>query len=331
MQLMGTYAGTVEAVADPAKLGRVKTRVPCVHGVQGSVGGFIATNDLSWAFPAGLPAGGTSDSGGFSHLPRIGDHVWVRFLDGEPEKPIWEWGNQDQDQIAAQPLNTYNAQTGQPIDRSFWTRFNHSIEISTDSVLMTTATGYAIQLFAGDTNATNGFIRITTPRGHQVEMDDDTQSMTINAVEDFYLNVPDEMAVLSQSIEMTAIEEMTYTIGTDLTISVTEDIDISSVLSTTMAASTSMELTAGTTMSLQAASTMDLEYALLRLGGASSTQPLVLGTQLTSFLSSLFIYLSTHTHGNGNNGSPTSPPLIPPIATVTPQIAQLVSTTAFTQ
>src|SRR3546814_4627799 len=27
-------------------------------------------------------------------LPEPGDHVWVRFLDGQPEKPIWEWGMQ---------------------------------------------------------------------------------------------------------------------------------------------------------------------------------------------------------------------------------------------
>src|SRR3546814_1473831 len=94
MNLLGTYGGIVEKVNDPEKLGRVKVRVPHVYGATGGGTGFIGTNDIPWALPAGMPAGGSSNSGGFSHLPEPGDHVWVRFLDGQPEKPIREWGMQ---------------------------------------------------------------------------------------------------------------------------------------------------------------------------------------------------------------------------------------------
>ena len=79
MQLLGTYAGIVENVKDPQRLGRVKARVPHVHGVSGSGAGYIGTNDLPWALPSGMPAGGGPASGGFSQLPAVGDKVWVRF------------------------------------------------------------------------------------------------------------------------------------------------------------------------------------------------------------------------------------------------------------
>ena len=97
MLLGFTYAGTVESNLDPLKLGRLKVRVPHVYGTTASGVGYIGVNDLPWALPAGMAAGGSANSGGFSQLPEKGDHVWVRFLDGEPEKPVWEWGMQTMD------------------------------------------------------------------------------------------------------------------------------------------------------------------------------------------------------------------------------------------
>jgi len=274
-----------------------------------------------------MPAGGTPQSGGFSHLPAVGDHVWVRFLDGEPEKPIWEWANQDQQQITAQILNKYDRQTGEPEERAAWTRFNHTFEITPDTLLISTATGYALQFTAGFANLINGKALLTTPRGHQIEMDDATQALTVNCVEDFYLNVPDEIIVISRSQDLMTIEEVTMTVGTDLTVIVSGDIGFTSAGDTALESAQALSLTAATTLGIDAGTAMDLTYTLLRLGGSSSTEPFVLGTQLVAFLNSLMLYLSTHTHGNGNNGSPTTPPIIPPGAQVQPQTAALVSST----
>lgn len=336
MLLNGTYAGTVEAVADPAKLGRVKARVPMVHGVQGASAGFIGTNNIQWAFPTGLPAGGTARSGGFSHLPRVGDHVWIRFLDGEPEKPIWEWGSQDQSQIVDLPLNTYDPQSGEPVDRSFWTRFSHSIEISPDSVVVATNTGYAMQFAAGEQNAMDGFILLQTPRGHQIDINDESQALTINCVEDFYLNVPDEIVILSLSTELNTVEELTVVVGTDFSLTASANIDLSATLALnisadaamTIAAQQTLDVTANAGMTLATDAVMTLNFQSLFLN-AGATEPFVKGTQMVAFLNSLLLYLTTHTHGNGNNGSPTSPPIIPPQAQVQPQVASLISSTIF--
>lgn len=51
------------------------------------------------------------------------------------------------------------------------------------------------------------------------------------------------------------------------------------------------------------------------IGSDSASQPLVLGTQLLTALTNLLTYLTSHTH-TGNLGAPTSPPLIPPNASV---------------
>src|SRR3954470_6030472 len=91
MDLQGCFIGIVEKVDDPEKLGRVKVRVPHAYGIFGTEVGAVPLDDLPWALPAGLPAGGSSASGGASWLPEPGDQVVVQFLDHEPEKPIWSW------------------------------------------------------------------------------------------------------------------------------------------------------------------------------------------------------------------------------------------------
>ena len=88
MEYFATYAGYVEDNKDPDNIGRLKVRVPTVYGPADSQKNTISTADLPWALPAGLPAGGSPDSGAIQWLPEPGDHVYVRFLDGEPEKPI---------------------------------------------------------------------------------------------------------------------------------------------------------------------------------------------------------------------------------------------------
>ena len=80
--LFGTYLGFVEEVRDPDKLGRIKARVPSAYGFSSGPGGSIGTEDIPWAIPAGLAAGGSDASGGISWLPEPGDQVFVRFLDG---------------------------------------------------------------------------------------------------------------------------------------------------------------------------------------------------------------------------------------------------------
>jgi uncharacterized protein involved in type VI secretion and phage assembly len=74
----GKYRGTVVDNQDPAKLGRLKLKVPSVLK-----GGVVS----GWATPC-APYGGAADQG-FLFIPEVGAGVWTEFEEGDVEFPIW--------------------------------------------------------------------------------------------------------------------------------------------------------------------------------------------------------------------------------------------------
>jgi hypothetical protein len=304
--LLGTYCGIVENVSDPLKLGRVKVRVPHVYGASAGGGGVIGTNDLPWALPAGMPAGGSAESGGFSHLPGVGDHVYVRFLDGEPEKPIWEWGMQTQADAEALPLHQYsvNGKTVGKPKRAGWTRYGHTIEINEDGVIVTTSQGYRATFTDGDPGGEpTGVIQVVSAKGNLLEIDDSGGSWTAYAVEDLYLNVGDTITLQARALDFTLADSASVNIGTTLNATVDGNV------------------------TLETFAELQLRFVNMKMG--LGTEPFVRGNQLVAFLESLLTYLSTHVHGNGNLGSPTTPPIIAPVGVVQPDPSTLISETIF--
>jgi uncharacterized protein involved in type VI secretion and phage assembly len=75
----GKYRGFVKDRNDTDKLGRLKLQVPSVLGDA----------ITGWAWPA-LPYAGANL--GFFFLPQVGDLVWVEFVEGELEHPLWSGG-----------------------------------------------------------------------------------------------------------------------------------------------------------------------------------------------------------------------------------------------
>jgi uncharacterized protein involved in type VI secretion and phage assembly len=70
------YRGMVADRNDPLQLGRLKLRVPSI----------LADAVTGWAWPASPYAG----SGiGFFFIPQVDDLVWVEFVEGDLEHPIW--------------------------------------------------------------------------------------------------------------------------------------------------------------------------------------------------------------------------------------------------
>lgn len=159
---MGTYGGVVEATGDPEGLGRLKVRAPVVYGPSSS--SLIATADLPWALPAGLPAGGSPESGAIQWLPGVGDQVFVRFLDGCPEKPVWEWGNQSQPQARAFPYWSRQpggyAEDGSAPPSSYLTRYGHWLEFTRAHLQHGTKGGLLLTL--DDPSATARVVAPTT-------------------------------------------------------------------------------------------------------------------------------------------------------------------------
>jgi uncharacterized protein involved in type VI secretion and phage assembly len=74
----GKYRGTVVDNQDPARLGRLKLKVPSVLGSDVVTG---------WATPC-APYGGATGQG-FLFIPEVGAGVWTEFEEGDLEFPIW--------------------------------------------------------------------------------------------------------------------------------------------------------------------------------------------------------------------------------------------------
>ncbi|SHI50340.1 phage baseplate assembly protein V [Streptomyces sp. 3214.6] len=75
-QWHGMYEGVVVSAVDPTGVGRLLVRVPEVLGDETPV----------WAVPVTPLAG--SDCGMYV-VPPPDSGVWVQFLDGDPERPVW--------------------------------------------------------------------------------------------------------------------------------------------------------------------------------------------------------------------------------------------------
>jgi len=320
MNLNFTYAGTVELNQDPLKLGRLKVRVPHVYGTSATGSGYIGTGDLPWAMPAGMPAGGSALSGGFSQIPEPGDPVWVRFLDGEPEKPIWEWGMQTMNGAQKLKLHTYDIGTpvGKP-NRTVWTRYSHAIEMNEGSLIATTSAGYRIVL-TDDTEvgSSDGNIMVTTPNGNYCQFDDLDDTVKFNVLQDLYFNVYEGVTGISNSFSwQTLADDFSVDSGGGIALTAFDNIDISTVGDITIDSLSDLNLTT--------VGEMVLGFTNLTLG-IGATQQAVLGNYLVEWINSLFVWLAVHTHTSSNPGNPTSPPT-QPTSSITPEATQLLSQT----
>ena len=343
MQLNGIYAGFVENNRDPEKLGRLKVRAPTVFGSPGGGNDSISVNDLPWAIPMGLPAGGSPASGGVSFLPEINDQVFVQFLDGEPEKPVWCWGMQSRPQAADLPIHKYEADTrqlfGKP-SRAVVTRYGHSMELSAKSLIFVTNKGNAFLL----DDAVDGAL-ISLNKDLQINARDvwaDVAGLDLEAQESIRLKTQADLTVLAKDLATNVEDDSIHTVGSSFTLLVAGSNGSSTVYikngAITLIDASGQTFTLdgqghgawgspdGTNISLEngkvSLATPDLTSVVIENGKVSVTaKELALNTQAMSVGSDaldhpvlarqLLLWLNTHTHGNGNNGSPTTTPIAP--------------------
>jgi uncharacterized protein involved in type VI secretion and phage assembly len=94
----GKYRGIVADRNDPERLGRLKVRVPSL----------LADAVTGWAWPVAPYAGAGI---GLFAVPQEGDLVWVEFLEGDLEHPIWSgaaWARPDgQTEIPEEARDAY--------------------------------------------------------------------------------------------------------------------------------------------------------------------------------------------------------------------------------
>jgi len=223
MELTGLYAGVVEENNDPEKLGRLKVRVPVVYADASSIG----IDQLPWSLPRGMPFGA---SGGISFLPDKGDQVWVMFLDGEPEKPVWEWAMATRSTANATKLHQY--EKGKP-KRVAFLRTGHLLEINDDGIILTTKNGQVLVLddsgesivlrnskWQHDITIDESGTTLKTASGQAIIMDDTFKTIIVNS-DNVEFQVGDELNQTASSMEIKAIiGPLTVSSGTSLNISV---------------------------------------------------------------------------------------------------------------
>lgn len=97
----GKYRGFVQDNNDPEQLGRLKVTVPSL----------LADAVSGWAWPA-VPYAGAGI--GFFFMPQVGDLVWVEFIEGELDHPLWtgcSWGKPGgQSELPEEALQSYPQQ-----------------------------------------------------------------------------------------------------------------------------------------------------------------------------------------------------------------------------
>lgn len=76
----GLYQGIVTSIDDPEKRGRIKVKCPSVLG---------ADTESAWCDPL-VPV--AYDNGGDFCLPTKDEAVWLQFIEGDVNKPVWLGG-----------------------------------------------------------------------------------------------------------------------------------------------------------------------------------------------------------------------------------------------
>jgi len=329
MRLTGVYLGVVEKVNDPDKLGRVKVRVPGVYGVASGAVGAVPIDELPWAIPMGMPAGGSSYSGGISMLPDIGDQVAVQFLDGEPEKPVWQGLMQNRKQAETLKLHEYEQSAGVGFpDRAVFTRYGHSLELKPDKVTLTTNEGQQV-LLQNSTSATGGTAGLQTPAGQSLILNDLTQNTVLQALQaavisakKVILNAPTSTLIKTERLTLLAGSSMILVQGQQISINTASGaaviIDPDGNISINSAAGASLSLEndkvqlgepLGTGMVIESGKlSCNSPQAVFNTSAfAVGTGALYAPIMLTPEALSWFL---THTHNSSAPGAPTGPPLM---------------------
>jgi len=241
----------------------------------------------------GLPAGGSDESGAMVWLPKVGDAVYVQFLDAEPEKPVWTWGTQTKPQSEKFPYwkkpGGYSA--GQNPDSSYMTRHGHVIEISPKNIILQTATGYTFAITDADgAGGTFGLMSMITMKGYTFEFNDETDTLTIN--------VPNIQALF----------EVGTFVGSRAIIAVQELFQV--ITSSMQVAAGEATHTIGSTEKHVVAEAFSVTSPRVALGQEFASDSVVRLSDLLKVCLAIMSTFNAHKHV-GNLGRPTSSPTSP--------------------
>lgn len=141
--MQGLYCALVEDNLDPKKIGRVKLRIPAIHGSNPQNSAFTSTEELSWSYPC-MPFYSAYDCGSFV-IPPIGCYVWAMEVTGENPYYVYFGGVPGSGPQIPKPMNLMTSDNPQNVSMGqYYTPVGQS-EIPTD--LATTEYGQSGVIF----------------------------------------------------------------------------------------------------------------------------------------------------------------------------------------
>jgi hypothetical protein len=236
------------------------------------------------------------------------------------------------DQQKSFPLHKYSTAKKTP-ERAAMTRYGHTVELNSGSVIASTKSGYAMMFLNGDIGAQNGMIQIFTPKGQLWELDDENRTLTINVLGDCQQTFGGQWLSIADSMDFESVTGgFDITLGDTLKIISKGDYDATFTGdstetyggSQTLSVGQSADITVGTDLDITVVNYLTMAFAQLDLG-LGATEPFVLGNRLYQLFNVLLLWLAAHTHSNGNNGSPTGPPIVAPQGECTGLLNQIRS------
>lgn len=320
--LTGIYVGIVESNTDPEQLGRLQVRVPAVYGPD-AAGQSIAAQDLPWAWAMGMPNGTNSQAGGMTWLPNAGDQVVVMFLDGEPEKPVWSWGPRTaqasvdytftNESGKKRPLVDYDDK-GRLMTRKLLSVYDQNIIFTPVMLHLRSASGSFLELQSND-----DYAMLSTALGYSFSAANATSAgtldgtVTMRTASGSYFTLDDSITtalLYTTTLSVLATDVMFNTVDFDMMCTGAcnaEFVGDTRWICANYRLGSAGEVKLHGTKALTLSSTSISTVGVTHLGKTTATDPVV----RFSDLNQLCTWLLTHTHGNGNMGSPTTAPTQP--------------------
>lgn len=167
----GLYRGRVEYNKDPYKIGRVRVRIPTLHGVPGTANA-LEFNELPWASPCTPFACGV-DYGTFV-VPEVGSYVWIMFEAGDTSRPVYIGSMHATDSQHAYPMGTMDA-SKDPCSKRYveskgeWVRPAGRNEVPQEAI--------------GDNEETPVSVLYKSPKGATMEIDEEDEKESMSFID----------------------------------------------------------------------------------------------------------------------------------------------------
>lgn len=281
------YRGVVTENRDPDKQGRILARVPEITGND---------NLTDWAWPRFMGAGYQS---GMFHSPEIGDPVYIEFLSGDINAPVYSggwWGK-----VEGELDTPTDLQKDPPTAKGWYTSTGHGILFETE------AGNEQVKLQWHDPTAdTYSFIVIDKDGSIQMANHQGTM-MVLNAA-----NGKEGITIIDKHGNLLASNDKGWQLVQKDGVLIELKQNVATIMGKEVVISGEglNVATGGCTL------------------GQGATEPLVLGNKLMALWSQAMAAFSAHIHNANAPFSPTSPPVGMPFPSYTPDTNSLKNKSA---